>query len=91
MIDSNLPGLELLLDVPVSVSAELGSTRRTLNDILSLRIGTVLILDDHCGAPIALYANQMLIARGAIVLSGKHLGIEVTEMTLPPTRMPSLD
>ena len=75
--------LDLLLDVPVRLSAELASCNKSTEEILRLDAGSVVASDKIAGAPVELYANRKLLARGEVVLAGENLGIKVTEIIMP--------
>ncbi|MFN0074237.1 MAG: flagellar motor switch protein FliN, partial [Chloroflexota bacterium] len=78
-------GLDLLLDVPLQVSVELGRTRLTVTEILSLRVGSVLELDKMAGEPGDVLVNGTLIARGEVVVVDEKFGIRIVEV-LPTAR-----
>lgn len=72
--------LNLLHDVEMAVTVELGRTRMTVRDILSLAPGTVVELDRAAGAPVDVVVNGTLIARGEVVVIDEEFGIRVTEI-----------
>ena len=74
------PNLDLVLDVSVNVSVELGQCEMTMRDILQLAPGSVVQLDRAANAPVDLFVNQRLIARGEIVVVGERFGIKITEI-----------
>jgi flagellar motor switch protein FliN/FliY len=76
----NSPNLELLMDVPVKVSVELGSCQMSMRDVLQLAVGSVVQLDKVADAPVDLYVNQRLVARGEVVVVEDRFGIKVTEL-----------
>ncbi len=73
-------GLALLLNVPLQVSAELGRARLRLGDLLKLGAGAVVELDRRAGAPIDLFVNGRLIARGEIVAVDQRFGVRISEI-----------
>ena len=75
---------EALLDVPISVSAIVGSARRALRDVLEFNLGAVIELETPNDAPIDLYVHGTLVARGQIVLVDKSFGIQITEVQSRP-------
>lgn len=79
------PGIEMVLDVPVSLSVELGSCQMSLRDVLQLAVGSVVQLDKLADAPVDLYVNQKLIARGEVVVVEERFGIKISEV-LGPSR-----
>jgi flagellar motor switch protein FliN len=74
------PNLEVLLDIPVKVSVELGSTQLPMREVLLLASGSLVQLDKLADAPVDLYVNQKLVARGEVVVVEDHFGIKVTEV-----------
>ena len=72
--------LEFVFDVPVRVSAVLGSSRMQVSDLLKVGAGTVLELDRKVGEAIDIYVNDRLIARGEVVLVEEKLGVTMTEI-----------
>jgi flagellar motor switch protein FliN/FliY len=73
-------GLELLRGVEMDVTAELGRTRMTLNELLSLSDGAVIELDRAAGAAADLLVNGRLIARGEVVVIDENFGLRITEI-----------
>jgi flagellar motor switch protein FliN/FliY len=71
---------DLLLDVPVQLSVELGNCQLPMRDVLQLAVGSVLQLDKAADAPVDLYVNQKLIARGEVVVVEDRFGIKITEL-----------
>ena len=74
------PNLDLLLDVPVKLTVELGSCQMSMRDVLQLAVGSVVPLDRLADAPVDLFVNQKLVARGEVVVVEDHFGIKVTEI-----------
>lgn len=74
-------GMNLILDVPVQLSVELGRAKMSLREVMELREGSVIPLNKSAGEPVALYVNEQLVARGEIVLVEDFLGVRITEMT----------
>ena len=74
------PNFELLLDVKVKLTVELGSCQLPMRDVLQLNIGSVVKLDKIAQAPVDLYANQKRIARGEVVVVDDAYGIKITEL-----------
>jgi flagellar motor switch protein FliN/FliY len=72
--------LELLNDVEMAVTVELGRTRMTVRDLLSLAPGVVVELDRAAGSPVDLYVNGRLIARGEVVVVDEEFGVRITEI-----------
>jgi flagellar motor switch protein FliN len=72
--------IELLGDVEMGVTVELGRTRMLVRDILDLSPGSVIELDRAAGAPIDVLVNGTLIARGEVVVIDEEFGIRITEV-----------
>lgn len=75
--------LDLVMDIPVKLSVELGSCQLSMREVLQLAPGAVVQLDKMANAPVAVYVNQRLIARGEVVVIEDRLGIKVTEIVSP--------
>ena len=81
--------LDLLADVEMGVTAELGRTRMTVRDLLALSPGSVVELDRVAGSPVDLLVNGTLIARGEVVVVDDEFGVRITEIVAkaqPPRR-----
>jgi flagellar motor switch protein FliN/FliY len=72
--------LELLGNVEMDITAELGRTRMTVRELLSLTPGTVVELDRAAGSPVDLFVNGTLIARGEVVVVDEEFGVRVSEI-----------
>jgi flagellar motor switch protein FliN len=76
-------GLDMLHDVEMEVSAELGRTRMSVRELLSLAPGGIVELDRAAGSPADLLVNGRLIARGEVVVVDENFGIRITEIIAP--------
>ena len=74
------PGLNLVLDVPVMLTVELGSCQLPMKDVLQLNVGSVVQLDKPAGAPVELSVNGKVIARGEVVVVEDRFGVKITEL-----------
>jgi flagellar motor switch protein FliN/FliY len=74
------PNLDLLLDVPVGLTVELGSCHLPMRDVLNLNVGSVVQLDKLADAPVELRVNDKLVARGEVVVVENRFGIKITEL-----------
>ncbi|HKX60452.1 MAG TPA: flagellar motor switch protein FliN [Verrucomicrobiae bacterium] len=72
--------LEVILDVPVKVTVELGSCQMPMREVLQLASGSVVQLDKIAEAPVDLYVNQKRIAHGEVVVVEDRLGIKITKV-----------
>lgn len=78
---SSVPtGLELLHDVEMGVTAELGRTRMLVREVLELQPGSVIELDRAAGSPVDVLVNGTLIARGEVVVIDEEFGIRIVEV-----------
>lgn len=81
------PNLELLLDVQMALTVELGRTKKYVKEILSLGEGSIIELDKLAGEPVDLLVNGKLIARGEVVVIDENFGVRVTDIVGPAERM----
>ena len=79
-IAENPTNLNLVLDVPVSLTIELGSCQLPMKEVLQLSVGSVVQLDKRADAPVELTVNGKLIARGEVVVVEDKFGIKITEV-----------
>ena len=75
--------IDLLLDVSMRVTVELGRTRMQLSQILELQHGSVVELDRLAGDPVDIFVNDCMIARGEVVIVDDKFGVRITEMVSP--------
>jgi len=76
----NPSNLNLVLDVPVSLTIELGGCKLPMREVLQLNIGSVVQLDKSADAPVELSVNGKLIARGEVVVVEDRFGVKITEV-----------
>lgn len=79
--------LGLLMDVPLEVSVEIGRTRKSVQEILSLNVGSVIELNKLSGEPVDLLVNGKIIAKAEIVVIDENFGIRITEIIKPKSRI----
>ena len=77
--------LQLIMEVPLEVSVEIGRTRRKVQDILSFSKGALVVLDKLAGDQVDLFVNGKCIARGDVVVIDDNFGIRITEILQKPT------
>ena len=82
--------LNLLLDIPLEITVELGRNRVRIQELLELEPGSTVTLSKLEGEPVDILANDKLIARGEVVLKNKKYGIRITEITSRMNRIKSL-
>ena len=97
MLDQDeLPGaaaprdLDFILDIPLQITVELGRTRLLVSDLLKLGQGSVIELSNLAGEPLAILANEKLIAKGEVVVVNEKYGIRITEIVSPKERIERL-
>jgi flagellar motor switch protein FliN/FliY len=74
------PNLNLLLDIPLKVTVELGRTQKQVKDILDMSPGTIIELDKLAGEPVDILVNNKLIAKGEVVVIDENFGVRVTDI-----------
>ncbi|WP_010269543.1 flagellar motor switch phosphatase FliY [Paenibacillus senegalensis] len=82
--------LNLLLDIPLKVTVELGRTRKAIKDILELSQGSIIELDKLAGEPVDILVNNKLIAKGEVVVIDENFGVRVTDIVNQWDRIPKL-
>lgn len=76
--------IELLYNVEMAVTVELGRTRMSMRDLLALRPGKIVELDRGARAPVDVLVNNTLLARGEVVVVDEELGVRITEIVGHP-------
>ncbi len=76
--------LDVLLHVPLSITAELGTCKMSVEEVLKLGAGSIIELDRLAGGPVDLMVNNKLIARGEVVAVDENFGVRVTELISKP-------
>jgi len=77
---SQKDNLQLLMDVPLRISVELGSAKRKVKDILEFTQGTIIELERQAGAPVDIIVNGNLIAKGDVVVIDDNFAVRITEI-----------
>ncbi len=72
--------IDLLMDVPLNVTVEIGKTRKKMRDIMEFSQGTIIDLEKQAGAPVDVVVNGQLIARGDVVVIDDNFGVRITEI-----------
>ncbi|MDD3228556.1 MAG: flagellar motor switch phosphatase FliY [Oscillospiraceae bacterium] len=86
----NSVNIEMLMNVPLEVSVEIGKTRRPIREIADFGQGTVIELDKQAGAPVDIIVNGQLLAHGDVVVIGDNFGVRITEIVGTKELMDSL-
>jgi len=83
--------IDLIMDVPVKLTVELGRTRLTIRSLLQLGQGSVVELDSMAGEPMDIFVNGYLIAQGEVVVVDERYGIRLTDIITPSERINRLN
>ncbi|WP_057110138.1 flagellar motor switch protein FliN, partial [Bordetella pertussis] len=83
--------IDLIMDVPVQMTVELGRTRLTIKNLLQLGQGSVVELDGLAGEPMDIFVNGYLIAQGEVVVVDDKYGIRLTDIITPSERINRLN
>ncbi len=84
------PNLDVVLDIPVSISMEVGSTDISIRNLLQLNQGSVVELDRLAGEPLDVLVNGTLVAHGEVVVVNEKFGIRLTDVISPSERIKKL-
>ncbi|MFB5660555.1 flagellar motor switch phosphatase FliY [Alteribacillus sp. HJP-4] len=82
--------LNMLLDIPLEVTVELGRTKRSIKDILEFSQGSIIELDKLAGEPVDILVNQKLVAKGEVVVIDENFGVRVTDIVSQAERIKRL-
>jgi flagellar motor switch protein FliN len=88
--DFGLRNLDFIKDIPMEVTVELGRTRKKINDLLRIKNGSVVALQQLDGEPVDILVNKTLIARGEVVVEKEKYGIRIKEIVSRRERLNSL-
>ncbi len=89
-LDEKIRKLDLILDIPLRVSVELGRTKILVNDLLQLGQGSVIELHKLAGEPMEVLVNDKLVARGEVVVVNEKFGVRLTDIISPIERIEGL-
>lgn len=82
--------LDMLLDIPLQVTVELGRTKRSVKEILELSAGSIIELDKLAGEPVDILVNNRLVAKGEVVVIDENFGVRVTDIISKSDRIKKL-
>jgi flagellar motor switch protein FliN/FliY len=83
--------LNILFDIPLQVTVELGRTNRSVKDILELTSGSIIELDKLAGEPVDVLVNNRLVAKGEVVVIEENFGVRITNIASPADRLKNLN
>lgn len=87
---NGVQSLDFILDIPLTVTVELGRSRMSIREILTLAQGSVVELAKFAGEPLEVLVNEKLIARGEVVVVNEKFGIRLTDIISPVERIEQL-
>lgn len=82
--------LNMLLDIPLQVTVELGRTKRSVKEILELTSGSIIELDKLAGEPVDILVNARLVAKGEVVVIDENFGVRITDIVSQADRLKNL-
>ncbi|WP_078547116.1 flagellar motor switch phosphatase FliY [Litchfieldia alkalitelluris] len=83
--------LDMLLDIPLQVTVELGRTKRSIKEILELTAGSIIELDKLAGEPVDVLVNSKLVAKGEVVVIDENFGVRITDIISQRERIKNLN
>ena len=86
-VGGSLQDIDLIMDIPVKLTVELGRTKMTIKELLRLSQGSVVALDGLAGEPLDILINGYLIAQGEVVVVADKYGVRITDIITPSERM----
>lgn len=78
------------MDIPLSITVELGRTKRSVKEILELSAGSIIELDKLAGEPVDILVNQRIVAKGEVVVIEENFGVRVTDILSQAERINNL-
>lgn len=89
-VSAGLHSLDFILDIPLTVTVELGRARMAIRELLQLSQGSVVELAKFAGEPLEVMVNDKLVARGEVVVVNEKFGIRLTDIISPIERIEQL-
>ncbi|MFS0879807.1 flagellar motor switch phosphatase FliY [Bacillus sp. 7586-K] len=86
----DIQNLDMLLDIPLQVTVELGRTKRSVKEILELSSGSIIELDKLAGEPVDILVNSKIVAKGEVVVIDENFGVRVTDIISQTERLNKL-
>ncbi|MEK3808925.1 flagellar motor switch phosphatase FliY [Bacillus sp. FSL H8-0547] len=84
---NDMKNLDMLLDIPLKVTVELGRTKRSVKEILELSAGSIIELDKLAGEPVDILINNKIVAQGEVVVIEENFGVRVTDILSQSERL----
>lgn len=89
-VESGGANLDFLLDLPLSVTVELGKTEMIIDKMLQLGQGSVIELEKASGEPVEIYVNQKLLGKGEVIVVNDRFGVRITEIISQADRIKNM-
>ena len=80
-------GIDMIMDVPLQITVELGQSRKSIKEILDITVGSIITLDKVAGEPVDIVVNGKMIARGEVIVIDDSYGVRITEIVSPSSRL----
>jgi flagellar motor switch protein FliN/FliY len=88
--DASARDISMIMDIPVTLTVELGRTRLSIKELLAMTQGQVINLDGAAGEPMSIFINDHLVANGEVVVLESRYGIRITDIVTPSERIKKL-
>lgn len=82
--------MDMIMDIPVTVSVEIGRTKLNIRNLLQLQQGSIVELDRLAGEPLDIYVNKTLVAHGEVVVVNDKFGVRITDVISKTERVKRL-
>lgn len=89
-VDKSENKMDLIMDIPVTVSAEIGRTKLNIRNLLQLQQGSIVELDRLAGEPLDIFVNKTLVAHGEVVVVNDKFGVRITDVISKTERIKRL-
>ena len=89
-LEQQVRSLDLILDIPMQVTVELGRTRMPIKEVIQLSQGSVIELSKLAGEHLEVFVNNKLVARGEVVVVNEKFGVRISEVLSPAARVEQL-
>jgi flagellar motor switch protein FliN/FliY len=86
----DVANLNLIMDVPLQITVELGKAKKSIREVLEMGPGSVIELDKLAGEPVDLLVNGKLLAKGEVVVIDENFGVRITDIVNPIERLTNL-
>ncbi len=89
-VNGQIEGLDMVLDIPLRISVELGRAKILIQDLLKLHKGSVIELNKLAGEPLEVLVNDRVLARGEVIVMNEKFGIRLTDVVSHAQRIRNL-